>query len=300
MLRHQAVALTFSVCAIVATMALPGTGQEKKRKKPDPSATQKKIKGLEVSDAIGTRAVAYLQSMIGKRLAGGECGQMAIEALRAGGADFTYYLRHKNSSDAKGDFVWGKHLQTFQWNAGRVTFAVPKTRFQPGDVIQYCNATFANGAHTECHTSVVAAVDSQGNVAAIYEQNVPNATKRDNGRYVQRRKLDLNRLVAGLRGGWLRVYRPVARPKKEGRLEFTIVNNTKLKVSVQIDSGPNNERQIVRMTQASTIDSYHLLLRTPQQVAIVLGAQAMPAEDGAGYEIYRTSKGVAEIRKLKR
>src|SRR5262249_21159083 len=162
--------------------------------------------------SLGDKMANYLQAQVNarRRVGGGEGAHLATEALRIAGAEF---LRPEPPGTR--DYVWTSNRVTRLTHGGQVA----GKRFRVGDIIQYHNATFSAGGNLAHHTQVVAAVDSRGRITQAYEENVGG----NDGRTAQRRAApDLTKLT----GGSVSIYRPVARMRRAGRVEYTIVNNT--------------------------------------------------------------------------
>lgn len=177
---------------------------------------------------------AYCYDKLGYRVGGGECAQLASEALRILGARFVSTpdaSLDPDSAEIKqdGEYVWGKLVRLFA--PGTASYTPVKV----GDILQYHNADFAGG-HTAHHTSIVAAVDSNGIPTYVFEQNVRNA----NGTYDRFVHLDPIHGLTGITGGWVRAYRPVARPANDHQVVFSVVNNLPKAITIVIDGARKN------------------------------------------------------------
>ena len=227
--------------------------------------------------ALNTQVVSYLESHVGQRVGGGECAHLAVEALRASGAKFAW-LRSGTT-----DYAWGQRLTTVVGTAGGGVYRAAAW-FQPGDVIQFTRARFRDGTWAGHHTAVVAAVDGAGRVTAVYQQNFNGV------RAVTRQPLDLSQLT----GGYVKVYRPLARTPVAGAYRFTLVNNTGVSVGVIERAGTG--WSAYRLSAANTLGSYQVRGWTTAggvRPTITAGGHLIAVTDGAAYEVYSTGSGVA-------
>src|SRR5262249_4165635 len=147
------------------------------------------------------------------------------------------------------------------------------------------------------HTSVVAAVDANGRVTAVYEQNVdvPSGGGTERARYVVRQALDLGKLT----GGYVKVYRPDARTPPAGRYEFTVVNNTTS--SVQVTEQVGTSVSSYALAGRNTAASYQARAWTTTgggQPTITVGGKTFLVEDGAAYEIFTAANGAVSLAKF--
>jgi len=231
--------------------------------------------------SVGSPMVAYLEAHLGQRVGGGECAQLAVEALRASGARFAWL------TSTTLDYAWGAGLTTIVGTANGGVYRTA-AEFQPGDVIQFTNARFRDGTVAVHHTAIVAAVDSAGHVTAVYQQNANGV------RAVTKNALDLSQLV----GGYVKVYRPLARTPLAGRFQFTVVNNTGASVGVAERAG--TAWASYTLSRANTAASYEIRAWTTYGGArptIVVAGHAIAVDDAGAYEIYNSGGGVA-IRKI--
>jgi hypothetical protein len=225
----------------------------------------------------------YLQEQVNARgrIGGGECAHLATEALRIAGAEF---LR----TEPKGteDYVWTSNRVARLTHGGQLA----GKRFQVGDIIQYHHAKFSAGDDLAHHTQVVAAVDSQGRIAQVFEQNV-------GGRFAQRRAItDLTRLT----GGSVSIYRPVVRATQPGRVEFTIVNNTSVSRTFKILIA-SSETETTTLSEANTTDSYKdrfVNYSGTARPTLKFEQTSLVIEDGAAYEVFSLPGGQVGIRAL--
>ena len=236
---------------------------------------------LVVND-IGNRMVSFLESRLGQRVGGGECAQLAVEALRASGARFAWL------TGATTDYAWGAKLTGVLGKPTGAVYGVPSARFQPGDVIQLTNARFRDGSWAPKDTVIVAAVDGAGRVTAVYRQNFNGV------RAVTKQAFDLGGLVSG----YAKVYRPLARVDLPGRFQFTIVNNTGGPVSVVERAGA--AWASYTLGKANTLSSYQHRTWTTYGGAkptVTVAGKSIAVDHVGAYEIYNSGTGVA-VRRL--
>ena len=153
--------------------------------------------------------LAYAQAHLGQQVGDGQCGTLVAYAYTAAGAVPFYNLGPTGPND---NYVWGNLVATL--TAPTSSTAV----IQPGDVIQFSNATFvhttygANGSWSQTtqtaphHTAIVVSVS--GSTINVLQQNVeaPNAPAAL-AQTVQYGSYNIADLQAG---GTLWVYRPIA------------------------------------------------------------------------------------------
>lgn len=230
---------------------------------------------------IGTAMASYLQAHLGQRVGGGECAQLAVEALRASGARFVWV------TSATPDYAWGTGLTTILGTAAGGVYRRPAA-FQPGDVIQFTNARFRDGTWDPHHTAIVASVDSAGRVTSVYQQNFNEV------RLVTQQPLDLTQLISG----YVKVYRPQRRTAVAGCFRFTVVNNTGAAVGVVERAGTGVSAYA--LSKAGTAPSYQVRWWSTYggvTPAITVAGHSITVTDGAAYEIYNSGTGIA-IRRI--
>lgn len=231
---------------------------------------------------LGNRLVSFLESRLGQRVGGGECAQLAVEALRASGARFAWM------TTATTDYAWGTKLTGVTGTADGGRYGVPTAQFQPGDVIQLTNARFRDGSRAPKDTVIVAAVDAAGRVTSVYRQNfngVRSATKQS---------FDLSHLI----GGYAKVYRPVARTAVANVYGFTVVNNTAAPVTVVERAGSSWTSYVAG--PANTAWSYQVRGWSTWgglKPAITVAGKSIAVDDASAYEVYNSGAGIA-IRKI--
>ena len=166
------------------------------------------LSGLRAQATVRPTVAEYCQAMSGKRVGGGECAHLAVEALRAAGFRFAWPGLSPN-----GDYAWGALVATASPSS-------PLIGLRPGDVLQYRNAVGAFGS-TAQHTAIVATVDSIGRPLSVYEQNW-------NGeRVVRRHAVDLS-----LTSGRVAAYRPIPFTIISAVWKWTVTNETDRPVTV--------------------------------------------------------------------
>lgn len=268
-----------ALLALVALSSLFGAGQ---------------AAGQAAPQTLNQRIVTLLESRLGQRMGGGSCSHVATEALRICGGQFIM------PGAPVSDYVWSPNLVT------KVTatpqgpvISHPINRVLPGDVIQYTNARFSDGSQALHHTSVVASVDRVGRIVSVYEQNIGKLTpggQVQQQRFLQKRPLDLGKLIAG----YVKIYRPAARVTQPRRWEFTVVNNAPTAASCKLGIGTWSSN--LSFSAANTDDSYRSSVLTSGSTGVVptitVGATTLSIVDGAGYEIFRTSSGAVSVRRL--
>lgn len=241
---------------------------------------------------IGDKMAAFLLSKVGRRVGGGECADMATEALRVAGGKFVL----GPDSPSFGDFVWGSLVTAVQFTGGHVAYSNPAAKIRVGDVLQYRNATFSTGITATHHTAVVAAVNALGRVTAVFEQNFGTLSGGPASRFVGRHALDLAKLT----GGWVRAYRPVARAIVPSRFEFTIVNNTAAVRNFQIKVGTITlaNYMLDKANKANSFMVVWLIDGLPTKPTIVVNGHVLTVVNGGGYELFTLANGTPSVRKL--
>ena len=150
---------------------------------------------------LNAKVVDFARSNLGKPVGDGICVTLAIEALREAGA------RRASFRDPKGDYQWGEPVLDFK-------------DVLPGDILQFRDAVFdgrrTTGRRTTTwhaeyphHTAIVARVERNGQLIAIYHQNVAikGKSEAEKGK-VQEAELRMESLQ---KGGWIKAYRPAPR-----------------------------------------------------------------------------------------
>lgn len=168
-------------------------------------AAWRQLEGIKPSAAtnqLGNDVLAFSLARLGRKVGGGECAHLAVEALKSAGAGG----RRPDAPNA-GDYVWGELVAYIPANLPKADALKLLTKVQPGDVIQMRNTRFegkrpgrgtywTSAAH---HTVLVERVDAAAGVLHILHQNWNGA------RHVVRG----TQQIADLKQGWLRIYRPV-------------------------------------------------------------------------------------------
>jgi hypothetical protein len=150
--------------------------------------------------ALREKVVKYCKEHKGQMVGDGECGTLAQSALQEAGAK---PVNEFAESPGPGDFAWGELVFVLEMKGGKRVREPADAKAGPGDVIQYRDAAFRKGGGIAVfphHTAIVAEVKSNGDLV-VYEQN--NLGKKE---------VTQGTLSPGsLAGGWIRVYRPVAK-----------------------------------------------------------------------------------------
>lgn len=240
---------------------------------------------------LGDKIVAYLEARKGKRVGGGECSQMVVEALRSNGGMF---IRNDGTTH---DYIWSKTLIVkITGDRNKPIWSVPGATMKPGDIIQYSNTRFKDGKRYDHHTSVVATVDTKGQVTEVYEQNVGKMVdgKPTMLRHILREPLDLSQLVSG----HVMIYRPTPRLTKAGRFEFSVVNNTDAPRVCKLTVGTRT--LTINLAKGNTSKSYTtwwFSTKTKLKPILMFGTTTLTVDDGQGFEVV-TVQGKAILRKL--
>ncbi len=230
--------------------------------------------------------VTYLQGQLNKRVGGGECSHLAIEALRVGGGEFVASDLGTDNPDA-GDLVWGSRVARISSSSSDNS---DQDRWcRPGDVIQFSSAEFDVIVYPKQFTAVVATVNDNGRPDSVFQQNF------DGNRIVQQVTIDTNQLTSG----WLRIYRPIARIDRFNEWKFTIVNNCTSNQGYQVLTGISADT-VVTLTSSTTADSYRVHSITTDGTVpnfLLSNQQSFFVETGKGNEAYDSTMGTA-IRQL--
>jgi hypothetical protein len=149
---------------------------------------------------LNGKVVAFARANLGKCVGDGSCTTLAIAALESAG------VRFYPSVEPGGALVWGQPVESFE-------------EALPGDILQFHDAVFQGKKATSKrrwtswhqkyphHTAIVSRVSEGGNVVAVLHQNVTIFGKGDKN--VLEGTLRIDSLQ---KGGWVRIYRPVAAP----------------------------------------------------------------------------------------
>lgn len=170
------------------------------------------------AQTIGANMATYLKSALNTRVGGGECSQMATEALRVSGGEFVASDLGADSPST-GDYLWGTLVTVISYSNKTWSDSNKTNLCLVGDVIQYNSAVFTYSTGTVSashHTAVVAAVNTAGRPTSIYQQNFNNV------RTVQQATIDTTKLTAG----WIRIYRPIPLVVRTNEWKMTVCNNT--------------------------------------------------------------------------
>ncbi len=152
------------------------------------------------STDLRAKVVKFCKDNLGQKIGDGECGTLAQAALKEAGAK---PVNEFSESPGSGDFAWGELVFVLDVKDGKRKREPTDARAKPGDIIQYRDCMFrsSRGIYLFAqHTSVVAEVKSTGELI-VYEQNMQGKKEVTKG----------TMRPGELAGGWIRVYRPVAK-----------------------------------------------------------------------------------------
>jgi hypothetical protein len=138
-------------------------------------------------------------------------------------------------------------------------------------------------------------VGYRGRITQVYEQNAGSPANRTAQRKAVR---DLTKLT----GGSVSVYRPVARVRRAGWVEFTVVNNTPVSQTFKVLIG-SEEKGSSPLDEVNTADSYRQWRQSfsgPARPTLKVGKATLAIEDGAAYEVYSPAGGPVRLRKMAR
>jgi hypothetical protein len=165
----------------------------------DPKAKDK----AKTPPTIGDKVVDFCKKNVGEQVGNGECWTLANNALLAAGVKSS--TAYKDSPN-KTDYVWGDLVFGVDAKDGKTTETGKASKVQPGDVVQFRDASFAGkqaGGGTYSltashHTAVVTEVTNDGKTVTVLHQNW--AGKKT----VTETTFQLDDLQAG----WLKIYHP--------------------------------------------------------------------------------------------
>lgn len=126
----------------------------------------------------------------------GECAELASVAfINAGAKAWTRPKGQESLPASEVDYIWGTLIHLSQWNIG----SKDAPRAIRGDILQYRDTKWTDGAWAKHHTSVVKSVEQSGKYLRVLQQNWGGK------RYTTEGVLWL----PGLKAGWIKVYRPI-------------------------------------------------------------------------------------------
>jgi hypothetical protein len=129
---------------------------------------------------------------LGYKIGNGECAVMVEQAIASMNGKKWYTLTPNPSTNQ--DYVWGQHLGTVTPSSRTVGSEV-----RAGNVVQFENVTFSNGATASHHTVLITAVSKSRDKICVLHQN-------SNGKkYVQYGYYDFS----AIRSGTAKFYRPI-------------------------------------------------------------------------------------------
>ena len=152
------------------------------------------------SAELRAKVVKFCKDRVGQQVGDGECGTLAQEALKEAGAKA---VNEFAENPGPGDYTWGELVFVLEVKDGKRKRDPADGKARPGDVVQYRDVTLRSGRGIYLlshHTAIVAEVKSGGEMV-IFEQNMQGKKEVTKG------TLRPNELA----GGWIRVYRPVAK-----------------------------------------------------------------------------------------
>jgi hypothetical protein len=149
---------------------------------------------------LAQKIVQFCKENLGKQIGDGECGTLAVEAMKSAGAKpFSDYKENPGVQD----FVWGEPVFVLEFVDGKRKREPADAKPKPGDVIQYRDTMFRSSRGIYLfshHTAVIADVKASGELV-VYEQNMQG-----------KKEVTQGTLRPGeLASGWIRVYRPVGK-----------------------------------------------------------------------------------------
>lgn len=150
---------------------------------------------------LNQKVAEFAESQRGKKVGNGSCVTLAVEALRSANA------KRFRLNRADGDYVWGRRVDDFK-------------DALPGDILQFRDAEFKGKKYLTRrrwiswhesyphHTAIVSEASEGGKVLTVLHQNVgPKGADDDEKQIVQTGTLRIDSLQ---KGGWVRIYRPIA------------------------------------------------------------------------------------------
>jgi len=239
------------------------------------------------AQSIGDNMISYLNGTLATRVGGGECDQMATEALRVAGGEFVP-SDLGDDFPSTGDKVWGTLVTVISNQNNTWSDSNPGNTCLPGDVIQFGSAVLGTTSYPQQFTCVVAAVDTSGRPTSIYQQNF------NNNRVVQQATFDATQL----NNGWLRIYRPIERIDRFNEWKFTIVNNDTRQHTYYLMYGEDTIT-VVTVTAANTAGSFYIhSVDTDGTVPnfLLYNETSYFVQVAKGNEIYQSPNGLAILQ----
>ena len=168
-----------------------------KRSAEDASRASEHVKAeqnVPTASPLNEKIVAFCVQAMGKQIGRGECCSLAEAALTDAGAINRPSFK---VSPNFGDYVWGKLVCVIEKTGDADATAKDVL---PGDIVQMRDGVFENGSGSH-HTMIVKNFDTDTGDLNVFEQNANDRRFVTEGQYH----------IHGLKSGWLRVYRPVAK-----------------------------------------------------------------------------------------
>lgn len=156
------------------------------------------------AESPNEKLVKFCQANLGQKVGGGECADLANNALLAAGAK---PQRAYPDAPKEGDYVWGKLVASVEVTKGGRKVEGKLADAQAGDIIQYRDAAFKGNlqgrkytSKATHHTAVLMAIAANGRDLKVCEQN------RSGKKIVSIAEVRLG----DLKEGWVRIYQPEA------------------------------------------------------------------------------------------
>ncbi len=241
---------------------------------------------------LNAAVVKFCASKEGKRVGTGECNQLAIEALRVAGAEFTRVGPDGKAipdSPSDGDYVWGTLVKTYSYDekGKKIVDSAPKAKCRPGDILQLNGVKLADGFSYVHHTAVVSMVDAAGNPAGVYQQNIKPSEGGD-ARVVRKFTLKSQDLKAGR----ILIYRPDP-PTNPSTFHFTWTNNSKSDTVEFTYYGKPD-----KLGAPNSADGYRYVWGYRGADQITVGGKDYTLTTRKAYEFYTTKDGKIALREI--
>lgn len=245
------------------------------------------------ANTIGDSMALYLNGQIGKRVGGGECANMATEALRVGNGEFISKDLGPDSPNS-GDYVWGTLVTVISCSNKVWSDSAPTVAVQVGDVIQYHSAVISGASYSH-HTSVVKSVTTgtsskASRPTAVYQQNFNKV------RTVQSATIDTTKLTAG----WIRIYRPIARKDANNLWKVTLVNNasTSQTVSIMISTTVVGTLSLTAANTSGSFKTYYITTDGTVPCLVLSNNQTIYLQNATSDSIYNPTSSTLAVQRL--
>jgi hypothetical protein len=154
---------------------------------------------------IGRKMISFCRSYLGHKLGNGQCTELAVYGLAAAGGQM--FPNYQWGNIVCGYDITNGQQTIFVGPVGKVAGTRTRANVQPGDIIQYENATFEyhfSGGFTRYsyphHTAIIEQVSGGGRSFKVLEQNV-NETQ-----IVVESTVNLDQMTTGT----ARIWRPIS------------------------------------------------------------------------------------------